>query len=278
MRPRPPVRHVLPPQPQPQQQSDPELSQFVDKALSMGIPSQFARQAIMDTVGANMKHISWFSWEFFRYYFRVNNRYVLQKIKLVFFPYLHDSWNRIEDQMGNQNQKVVYKPPSQDVTAPDLYIPMMSFLTYILVMGYILGMDGNFHPDVLGFTATGALVVLFLENLCLNLAYYLLSVSNSPPILDSIAYTSYKFVPVNTGLLAWVFLGDFAYYIIATLVGISYGMFLTRSLGYIFLPKQDVQNQSKAFRSRRNTFLLIFGLVQVPLSMYLSRTSKFTRR
>jgi hypothetical protein len=30
----------------------------------------------------------------------------------------------------------VYKPPSDDINAPDLYIPTMAFVTYCLAMGY----------------------------------------------------------------------------------------------------------------------------------------------
>jgi hypothetical protein len=253
VRPRPPVRHTAPPPPQSQPTATGggggEIPQFVNDAISMGISNQFARQAIISTVGENMKHISWFSWDFFRYYFKVNNKYVLTKLKLICFPYLQDSWARSEvaaSEFG-QNAKVVYKPPVQDYNAPDLYIPMMAFITYILLMGYILGKSGSFHPDVLGLTATGAIVVLFLENLCLNLSYYLLSVSNSPPILDTIAYTWYKFVPVNIGLLIWIFFGDFAYYVVSALLGISYGMFLVSAeflfktlILFCFLARQEL--------------------------------------
>eukprot|EP00475_Leptophrys_vorax_P021309 TRINITY_DN2901_c0_g1_i7.p1 TRINITY_DN2901_c0_g1~~TRINITY_DN2901_c0_g1_i7.p1 ORF type:complete len:156 (+),score=28.85 TRINITY_DN2901_c0_g1_i7:809-1276(+) len=149
----------------------------------------------------------------------------------------------------------------------------MSFLTYVLLMGFILGTSDNFHPEVLGLTATGALVVLILENLVLNMSYYVLSIPFSPHPLDTIALTSYKFVPVNTSLLVWIMLGDLAYYIAAIIVSISFGMFVARSLQSILTPKAEIPNINRADRSRKNTFLLVLGLFQVPICLYLGRTA-----
>lgn len=37
-----------------------------------------------------------------------------------------------------------YAPPSRDINAPDLYIPMMGFLTYILIVGYSKGTTNQY--------------------------------------------------------------------------------------------------------------------------------------
>lgn len=37
----------------------------------------------------------------------------------------------------------------QDDNAPDLYIPLMSFITYIIVTGYVKGTKNSFTPEVL---------------------------------------------------------------------------------------------------------------------------------
>eukprot|EP00475_Leptophrys_vorax_P021307 TRINITY_DN2901_c0_g1_i3.p1 TRINITY_DN2901_c0_g1~~TRINITY_DN2901_c0_g1_i3.p1 ORF type:complete len:174 (+),score=33.04 TRINITY_DN2901_c0_g1_i3:112-633(+) len=71
-----------------------DLSKFV-----MGNPT--ATQAMINTLAPNLmpdinQRFSWFSWNYFRYYFRVNNGYVFNKMKLLFFPYLHPSWVRAE--------------------------------------------------------------------------------------------------------------------------------------------------------------------------------------
>ena len=53
--------------------------------------------------------------------------------------------------------------PRFELNAADLYIPSMAFVTYILVVGYMLGLQDRFSPEILATTASGALTALFLE-------------------------------------------------------------------------------------------------------------------
>ena len=53
--------------------------------------------------------------------------------------------------------------PKYDTNAPDLYIPAMGYLTYVLLVGYVLGLRNAFSPDALAATAASALVWLVLE-------------------------------------------------------------------------------------------------------------------
>ena len=53
--------------------------------------------------------------------------------------------------------------PKYDTNAPDLYIPSMAYLTYVLLVGYVLGLRNAFSPDALAATASSALVWLVLE-------------------------------------------------------------------------------------------------------------------
>ena len=54
--------------------------------------------------------------------------------------------------------------PKKDVNAPDLYIPLMSFITYVLLVGYCKGASNKFTPEVLiqAVTRCLALQVYFL--------------------------------------------------------------------------------------------------------------------
>ncbi|VDK42848.1 unnamed protein product [Anisakis simplex] len=40
-------------------------------------------------------------------------------------------------------------PPRYDVNAPDLYIPVMAFISYILLCGFVLGIQQRFSPEQL---------------------------------------------------------------------------------------------------------------------------------
>ncbi|KAL0337721.1 UNVERIFIED_CONTAM: protein YIF1B [Sesamum calycinum] len=87
-----------------------------------------------------------------RYYFQVNDDYVKNKLKVVLFPFLHKGhWMRTVEPAGG---KFSFKPPIHDINAPDLYIPMMAFGTYVLLAGFFLGINGK------SYTFVGAAVIV----------------------------------------------------------------------------------------------------------------------
>ena len=86
-----------------------------------------------------------------------------------------------------------YKTPREDINAPDFYIPLMGFVTYILLEAIKMGFNNNFHPDVLTGTASTAFFIILIEVFVVKFGCYLLNVSVS--ISDLISYCSYKFVP-----------------------------------------------------------------------------------
>lgn len=116
-----------------------------------------------------------------------------------------------------------FLPPREDVNSPDMYIPLMAFVTYILLSTLIAGLNGKFKPDLLGITFSNASVIIILELLLLWLGRYFLNISSESQIYDLIAYSGYKFVGVivtiavaaivnrGQGTGGWVGWGVFAY-------------------------------------------------------------------
>ncbi|XP_077049151.1 protein YIF1B isoform X2 [Agelaius phoeniceus] len=98
-----------------------------------------------------------------KYYFAVDTVYVGRKLRLLVFPFGHQDW-----QVRYQQDTPV--APRFDVNAPDLYIPAMAFLTYILLAGLALGTQNRFSPDSLGLVASSALAWLLLEVLSVLLS------------------------------------------------------------------------------------------------------------
>uniref|UniRef100_A0A8C2W0G2 Protein YIF1 n=1 Tax=Chinchilla lanigera TaxID=34839 RepID=A0A8C2W0G2_CHILA len=91
-----------------------------------------------------------------KYYFAVDTVYVGKKLGLLVFPYLHQDWEV-------QYQQDTPVAPRFDVNAPDLYIPAMAFITYILVAGLALGTQDSMIGGVLMgllFGKTGYYLVL----------------------------------------------------------------------------------------------------------------------
>lgn len=72
----------------------------------------------------------------------------------------------------------------------------MALVTYILVSTLIAGLRGQFQPELLGYTASAALLVVTVEILGLKLGCYLLGITNDSQLLDLVAYSGYKFVGV----------------------------------------------------------------------------------
>uniref|UniRef100_A0A3Q2ZL77 Protein YIF1 n=1 Tax=Kryptolebias marmoratus TaxID=37003 RepID=A0A3Q2ZL77_KRYMA len=69
-----------------------------------------------------------------KYFFAVDTRYVLKKLMILMFPYTHQDW----EVRYHRDSPMT---PRQDVNAPDLYIPTMAFITYILLAGMALGIQ-----------------------------------------------------------------------------------------------------------------------------------------
>lgn len=138
-----------------------------------------------------------------KHYFNVTNSYVLQKLALVIFPWRHKPWSR-KQTIGPNGQEGWYLPPRDDINSPDMYIPVMSLVTYILLSSAIAGFRGQFQPELLGLTASWALVVVIIEILILKLGCYFLSISNESQLLDLVAYSGYKFV----GIIATIVIAE----------------------------------------------------------------------
>lgn len=96
----------------------------------------------------------------------------------------------------------MYLPPRDDLNSPDMYIPAMALVTYILLSTVLAGLRGSFHPELLGSITTTALAIVIFEIFCLKMAMYMLSINNDSQLLDLLAYSGYKFVGIILTLIA----------------------------------------------------------------------------
>ncbi|CAN9511580.1 unnamed protein product [Ophioblennius macclurei] len=141
-----------------------------------------------------------------KYYFAVDTVYVGKKLGLLVFPYMHENW-----EVSYQQDTPV--APRFDVNAPDLYIPTMGFITYVLVAGLALGTQNRFSPELLGVQASSALVWLIMEVLAVLLSLYLVTVNTDLTTIDLLAFSGYKYVGMIVGVVAGLMFGRPAYYL-----------------------------------------------------------------
>ena len=203
-----------------------------------------------------------------KYYFAVNHRYVLKKLSVILMPFINRVWGRQRGMDPGQfegtgsDDATTYLPPKDDVNAPDLYIPLMAFMTYVLLVGFVFGVQNKFEAPVLAKYSSKGLGVLSLEVLLIKLGLYLIN-ARPTPWLDVIAYRGYKFVGVVLTMLLGL-VHQKLYYPIMLYSASAMAIFLMRSHRRIILPRDIDMHQSQDL-ARRNAFLLFLSVLQYPI-------------
>ncbi|KAG0359068.1 hypothetical protein BGZ54_010148 [Gamsiella multidivaricata] len=225
---------------------------------------QFGKSAVMagqEYVEQNLNR--WVNRAALQPYFNVSNQYVVSKLRLLVFPWRHKLWTRVLKRSETTGESIGYLPPRDDINSPDMYIPVMAFVTYVLMIGISMGATSKFRPDILGPTASTALAVILLEFTMIKLCIYLLNITSEVPILDLLAYSGYKFVGIIISIIVqlsnaprYVFWGTFLY------TGAATGFFLLRSLRYVILPESSAGTVMAPQRKRRIHFLICLSVLQ----------------
>ncbi|KAL8679844.1 MAG: hypothetical protein Q9186_003910 [Xanthomendoza sp. 1 TL-2023] len=224
-----------------------------------------------------------------KHYFNVSTPYVLRKLLLVLFPWRHKPWSREQRPSSSSPadastyNSYYFLPPRDDINSPDMYIPVMAFVTYILLSTLLAGLRGAFHPEVMGLTATTAFVVVLFEILGLKFGTYVLSISNDSQLLDLVAYSGYKFVGVIVTLVFSEILnrgrgtGGWAGWTVFGYTFMANAFFLLRSLKYVLLPDSSASTPAgsglhtvaRSQRNRRTQFLFIYSYVVQFIFMWI---------
>ncbi|XP_066138804.1 protein YIF1B [Euwallacea fornicatus] len=204
-----------------------------------------------------------------KYYFAVDTKYVISKLALLFFPFTHSDWS-VKYEQDSPVQ------PRFEINAPDLYIPTMAYVTYILVAGLVLGMQNKFSPEQIGITASSALAWCIIELAIYCTTLYILQVKTSLKTLDLLAYSGYKFVAIITSILLSLVGGKTGFYVCLIYTNLALAFFLVRSLKVQVLSEQTSKeqnyygSQNTIGHKRRLYFLLFVAGAQTVLSWWLS--------
>lgn len=195
-----------------------------------------------------------------QYYFQVNDHYVKNKLKVVLFPFLHRGhWTRITEPVGG---RLSYKPPIYDINAPDLYIPLMAFGTYVVLAGISLGLRGKFSPEALNWLFIKGMVGWFMQTALLKVTLLSLG-SGEAPLLDIVAYAGYTFAGMSLAVLGKIISG-YSYYVLMPWFCLCMGIFLVKTM------KRVLFAEVRSYDSSKHHYLLLFiALAQLPLFMWL---------
>ncbi|KAK7273218.1 hypothetical protein RIF29_14267 [Crotalaria pallida] len=199
-----------------------------------------------------------------QYYFQVNDHYVKNKLKVVLFPFLHRGhWTRITEPVGG---RLSYKPPIYDINAPDLYIPLMAFGTYLILAGISLGLRGKFSPEAMNWLFIKGLVGWLMQAMLLKGSIFWLG-SGEAPIYDIIAYAGYAFTGLCLAVLGRI-ISSYSYYFMMPWTCLCMGVFLVKTMKRVLFAEVRTYDSS-----RHHYLLLIIALAQFPLFAWLGNIS-----
>ncbi|VDO93252.1 unnamed protein product [Heligmosomoides polygyrus] len=191
-----------------------------------------------------------------KYYFAVDNSYVGKKLGILLFPFLHRDWSL---KYAGTDEPV---PAKDDVNAPDLYIPLMAFITYILVSGFVLGTQGRFSPEMLGILTSNAFIWVIIENIIIFVSKYVMNISQGN----------------NSGIMIICLLmfmsgGKTFYYCSLAYTSLALVFFLLRTVKNFVFHSHHFGGEDGR---KRKLILILFILVSQPLIMWwLTRSVGF---
>lgn len=181
-----------------------------------------------------------------RPFFTVDDGYIVKKLGILMFPFV--------------------RRRSHEIEQPDLYIPLMSFLTYVLVAGYMLGMKDRFSPEQLGILSSSALICLSVEVCLMSLAFNIFNVKTCYSFLHYVAFCGYKFVPIIAAMLISLLFKNTGYLLTIAYATLALGYYTIKSFHVAIESSNHDQFDHKV--SRTGIYIVsLFSLLQ-PLFMF----------
>jgi hypothetical protein len=150
-----------------------------------------------------------------------------------------------------------FASPVGDINSPDFYLPTMSFVTFVLVVGLLEGANNRFSPEKLMEISIESSLWLMIEIIALKVGFYLLEIETPVSTLDIIAYTGYKFVPLCINMVIGLMFGKYVYYLSVLYTGSCISLFFLNTLKVIV-------NLGSGEGKKRKTWF-IFGISAMQL-------------
>ncbi|UJR21394.1 hypothetical protein I4U23_024484 [Adineta vaga] len=197
-----------------------------------------------------------------RYYFAVDQAYVFKKLWLILFPFRPRNWS-----LNYSADEPV--PPRVDTNAPDYYIPLMSAMTYVLVVGLVLGIQNRFTPEQLGAHAFSVLVWNLIELCFIRFIFYIFSIQSKLRTFDLIAYCGYKYVGMIAVIFSYLITHSvFIYYCSLLYINLSISYFLMKCLRLQILSDTGGSQMYNSSRSKRRIYLLLLVVCIQPVFIW----------
>lgn len=151
----------------------------------------------------------------------------------------------------------------------------MAYVTYVLVAGFVLGMQQRFSPEQISIQASSSLAWCIIEILLYHCILYIANIETSLKSLDLLAYGGYKFIAIIASILISLVGNNTGYYATLVYTNFALAFFLVRTLRVKVLPETTQQTsyygEMPAYGNKRRLYFLVFvAIVQPILSWWLS--------
>ena len=164
---------------------------------------------------------------------------------------------------------VNYALPYGDENAPDLYLPLMSLISYCLLCALLYGTAGQFNPEVIADVTTKCFLTQIFEVLIIRSGFYMM---NAPiAMLDLFSYTGYKYLGLTLNMIIGLTLGHLGYGTSGYYASLAY----TASAAAYFMLKimaHNIPTETSSEGPKREVMVLAFAAMQAAIMWFLSQT------
>ena len=198
--------------------------------MAADMMKNYALGKVREQYEENKGYFSMFSLDGLKIYFDVTNHYVLHKLKIILFPFLlkEDQWKMSGSSIGFQgnddfdsshlqSEDSMYTPKN-NLQAPDLYIPLMSFVSYILIIGFFYGMNKKFESEKLSLIFSKLIFFWFFEALVQKGLFVCFNFGKAD-FFELLSFTGYKFVILCLITGSQIIFGQMASYAVLGVFG-----------------------------------------------------------
>lgn len=106
----------------------------------------------------------------------------------------------------------------------------MGYITYIVLAGFMLGMQERFSPEQLGIQASSALAYNIFELIVYTITLYVTNIQTNLRTLDLVAFSGYKYASIVAILCLSMLFSTAGYWIGLFYCGATLAFFLVFSL------------------------------------------------
>ena len=135
----------------------------------------------------NSKFVDYFSLEGLKPYFDVDNKYVLIKLRYLFLPFLKE---KSASTVNTNEIEIKY-----NIEYSDLYLPIMSFITYVLTVSFITALKypSIFNPQTLGKILSKDFSLYIINAAIIKLLMFIF-LNNPLSFTEIFSLVGYKFI------------------------------------------------------------------------------------